>query len=113
LISSSYAAQYLGKENVTLEPTIDHNIVNLLDLIRRRYVSKGSDFRPMDLAEKSQFYALDAILDIATGAPMGDLQYDEDVNSYLKTTAAALPPLIMIGSVPSIQVCVLEPSLLF
>jgi len=67
----------------------------------------------MDLAEKSQFYALDAILDIATGAPMGDLRYDEDVNSYLKTTAAALPPLIMIGSVPSIQVCVLEPSLLF
>jgi hypothetical protein len=97
----------LGKENITLEPTIDRNIVNLLDLIRRRYVSKGSDIRPMDLAEKSQFFALDSILDIATGAPMGDLKYDKDVNSYLKTTAAALPPLIMIGSVPAAQVCIL------
>lgn len=66
----------------------------------------------MDLAEKSQFFALDAILDIATGAPMGDLKGDEDVNRYLKTTAAALPLLIMIGSVPSVQVCVLEPSAL-
>ncbi|KAE9382184.1 cytochrome P450 [Stipitochalara longipes BDJ] len=94
---------YLGKENITLEPTIDRNIVNLLDLIRRRYISKGSEIRPMDLAEKSQFVALDAILDIATGAPMGDLKYDKDVNCYLKTTAAALPPLIMVGSVPSVQ----------
>jgi len=94
---------YLGKENITLEATIDRNIVNLLDLIRRKYVSKGSDIRLMDLAEKAQFVALDAILDIATGAPMGDLQHDEDVNSYLKTTAAALPPLIMLGSVPSVQ----------
>jgi hypothetical protein len=68
-------------------------------------VSKGPDFRPMDLAEKSQFFALDSILDIATGAPMGDLTYDKDINSYLETTAAALPPLIMIGSVPSVQVC--------
>jgi hypothetical protein len=64
----------------------------------------------MDLAEKSQFYALDAILDIATGAPMGDLKNDEDVNSYLKTTATALPPLVMIGSVPSVQVCIFELS---
>jgi hypothetical protein len=103
----------LGKENINLEPTIDRNIVNLLDLIRRGYLSKGSDIRPMDLAEKSQFFALDSILEIATGAPMGDLKQDKDVNSYLKTTADALPMLIMIGSVPSVQVCILEPSLLF
>lgn len=66
----------------------------------------------MDLAEKSQFLALDAILEIATGAPMGDLKNDKDVNSYLKITAAVLPSLIMIGSVPSVQVCVLDPFLI-
>jgi hypothetical protein len=102
----------LGKENITLEATIDRNISSLLDLIRRSYVSKGSDFRPIDLAEKSQFLALDAILDIATGAAMGDLKNDKDLNSYLKITAAVLPSLIMIGSVPSVQVCVLDPLLI-
>ena len=96
----------------TLEATIDRNISSLLDLIRRSYFSKGSDVRPMDLAEKFQFLALDAILDIATGAPMGDLKNDKDVNSYLKTTAAVLPSLIMIGSVPSVQVCVLDSFLI-
>ena len=93
-----------------MEPTIDRNIVNFLDLIRRRYVSGGPGTRPMDLAEKAQFFALDSILDIATGAPMGDLKHDKDVNSYLKSTAEALPILIMIGSVPPVQVCIIEPS---
>ena len=65
----------------------------------------------MDLAEKSQFFALDSILDIATGAPMGDLEHDKDVHNYFKITAEALPALIMIGSVPSVQVCHLHPFL--
>jgi hypothetical protein len=56
----------------------------------------------MDLAEKSQFFTLDTIMDIATGVPVGDLEHDRDVYNYLKITADALAPLIMIGSVPSV-----------
>ena len=41
----------------------------------------------MDLAEKSQFFAFDAILEIATGALRGDLKGDEDVNRYLNTAS--------------------------
>lgn len=57
----------------------------------------------MDLATKVQFFTLDTIMDIATGAPMGDLEQDADVHRYLKTTAEALPPLIMMGSVPAVN----------
>jgi hypothetical protein len=57
----------------------------------------------MDLAQKAQFFTLDVIMDIATGAPIGDVEHDADVYSYLKTTADALAPLIMIGSVPAVQ----------
>lgn len=57
----------------------------------------------MDLAQKAQFFTLDVIMDIATGTPVGDLEHDADVYSYLRTTADALAPLIMIGSVPSVQ----------
>lgn len=88
---------------MTLEPTIDRNISRFVDLIRQKYLSSDSNFRPMDLAEKAQFFTLDVILDIATGAPTGDLEQDTDVYSYLKTTADALAPLIMISSVPSVQ----------
>ena len=66
-------------------------------------MSSGSNIRPMDLAQKAQFFTLDSIMDIATGAPMGDLEHNSDVHSYLKTTTDALPALIMIGSVPSVQ----------
>jgi hypothetical protein len=94
--------QYLGKENITIEPTIDRNILAFLNLIRRKYVSSDNNLRTMDLAEKSQFFTLDTIMDIATGVPVGDLEHDMDVYHYLKTTADALAPLIMIGSVPSV-----------
>jgi hypothetical protein len=93
----------LGKENITLEPTIDQNIVEFIRLIRTKYLSSGSIFRPMDLAAKSQFFTLDVIMDIATGAPMGDLDQGEDIHSYLKTTADALRALIMMGSVPAVS----------
>ena len=57
----------------------------------------------MDLAQKAQFFTLDTIADIATGALIGDLEQDADVFDYLKTTATALPALVMIASVPTVQ----------
>lgn len=63
----------------------------------------------MDLAQKAQFFTLDTIMDIATGAPMGDLESDEDIHSYLKTTADALPALIMMGSVPAVHALIQTP----
>jgi hypothetical protein len=57
----------------------------------------------MDLAQKAQFFTMDTITDIANGAPLGDLENDVDAFDYLKTTASALPVLIMIASVPSVQ----------
>ena len=86
-----------------MEATIDQNIVKFIALIRAKYLSSGSTLRPMDFACKAQFFTLDTIMDIATGAPMGDLEQDADVHRYLRTTADALPPLIMMGSVPVIH----------
>lgn len=94
---------YLGKENVTLEDTIDRNVLNFLNLIRTEYLSSGSNFRPMDLAQKSQFFTLDSIMDLATGTAIGDLKQDADIYSYLKTTADALGPMIMVMSVPEVS----------
>jgi hypothetical protein len=87
---------------MTLEPSIDRNVLKLLDLIKRKYIS-GSDFHPMDLAQKAHFFTLDTIMDVATGAPIGDLEHDVDVFDYLKTTGSVLPPTVMIASVPSVQ----------
>ena len=57
----------------------------------------------MDLAQKAHFFTLDTITDVASGAPIGHLEHDVDVFDYLKTTASALPALVMGASVPAIQ----------
>lgn len=57
----------------------------------------------MDLAQKAHFFTLDTITDIATGAPIGDLEHDADVYNYLKISADALSIRSVIGSVPAVQ----------
>ena len=86
-----------------MEPSIDRNILKLLDLIRRKYVSTVSGFKPMDLAKKAHFFTLDTITDIATGAPIGDLEQDADVHDYLKISCNALSIRSVIASVPAVQ----------
>lgn len=53
-----------------------------MDLLERKYVSTAHDTKPFDLAEKTQFFALDAIGDISLGAPFGFLAGDEDLFDY-------------------------------
>ncbi len=84
----------------TIEPTIDRNLIKFLDLIRRNNISSVSDIRSIDFALKAQFLALDSILDITTGDPMGDLKQDADLYNYLKSSASTMPAAVLVGSVP-------------
>jgi hypothetical protein len=44
---------YTGKENIGLEASIDVQVKNFVDLIRRKYISTAEESRPMDLASKA------------------------------------------------------------
>lgn len=77
-----------------------------MDLLEREYLSTHHETRPVDLAEKTQFFGLDAIGDIALGAPMGYLEGNEDVFDYnlivnkhmiLMNTMSALPWLARLA----------------
>jgi hypothetical protein len=57
----------------------------------------------MDLARKAHFFTLDTITDIATGAPIGDLENDADMYDYLKIGCDALSIRSVIASVPAVQ----------
>ena len=43
---------YTGKENIGLEASIDIQVKNFVDLVRRKYISTAGETRPMDLARK-------------------------------------------------------------
>lgn len=43
---------YTGKENIGLEASIDVQVKNFIDLVRRKYVSTAEETKAMDLASK-------------------------------------------------------------
>lgn len=90
----------LGFSLKNQECIIDRHVTNLVTLIRTKYLSDGEQGLIVDLAEKLQFFALDVVMDIATGNPFGDLVHDEDRHKYLKSTADSLPAIAMVSSVP-------------
>lgn len=95
-LRSKMAAGYSGKENDHLESTIDTRVQELLELIQKKYLSsKEAGFRPMDWGQKSSFFTLDAVTDLAFGYPVGALEKDEDPYEFFAHMEPAL-----IGGTP-------------
>ncbi|KAF2998659.1 hypothetical protein E8E13_008015 [Curvularia kusanoi] len=94
------AAGYSGKENTSMEGTVDDEIANFVHLIESKYISTGQDFRPIQFGEKASFFTLDIISNLAFGQAFGYLDKDEDVYDYLKITEASISFLILIANVP-------------
>ncbi|KAI9899078.1 hypothetical protein N3K66_005539 [Trichothecium roseum] len=95
-------AAYVGKENegFSFEPGMDRQLLAFVDLLKRKYVSTDWQTRPVDLAEKTQFFALDAIGDVSMGAPFGYLAYDEDLYQYNEINESSLPVMNMVSVLP-------------
>jgi len=85
------AAGYAGKENPTLESTVDIHVQNRVSLIRSKYVfDPDRPFNPMDLARKAQFFTFDVITEIGFGESTGDLVADEGLHGHVKTMQDSL-----------------------
>ncbi|KAM0318362.1 hypothetical protein ACHAO8_001753 [Botrytis cinerea] len=94
------AAGYSGKEVENLEQSIDRQLNAFIGLIERKYLSTATDFRPFDFAKKIQYFALDAITDVAFGTPFGCLAQDHDMYDYIKTVEQLLPAAVVAGVLP-------------
>ncbi|KAF2473107.1 pisatin demethylase [Lindgomyces ingoldianus] len=89
--------QYSGKENPSLESSIDTHVEELVHLIRSKYAAptaSTSATTPMDLATKMQYFTLDVISHVGLGNAFGDLKADEDINGYIASSEEGL----MIGN---------------
>lgn len=92
--------QYSGKEIDGLEALVDKHVQALVDLIQRKYISSGSDLRPLDLARKASFFTMDVITDIAFGAAWGCLSSDEDVGGWFEGTEQVMTAALWVSSFP-------------
>ncbi|ORY18140.1 cytochrome P450 [Clohesyomyces aquaticus] len=101
-LRNKMAFGYSGKENPSMEGTIDAQITKLVELIESKYLSDGSAHRPMDLAQKAQYFTLDVISDLAFGRAFGYLTQDADVYDYIKITGSYIPVMLTLANVPSL-----------
>jgi hypothetical protein len=95
--------QYSGKENEDLESTIDRNILVLVDLIRKKYLSTDLENKPLDFGRKSQYFTLDVISDVAYRQPFGYLETDSDMFEYISSVEKIFVAACMVTIFPWIN----------
>ncbi|KAH6845850.1 cytochrome P450 [Chaetomium sp. MPI-CAGE-AT-0009] len=91
---------YSGKENLSMESSIETQIAKLVELIETKYLSTDQDYRPMDWGVKAQYFTLDVIGELAWGQPMGFLDQDADVYDYIKITMTSVPAMMVLSTYP-------------
>jgi len=83
-----------------MESTIETQISRLVELIETKYLSTANEYRPMDLAQKVQYFTLDVISDLAFAEAFGYLRQDSDVFDYIKITGSFIPIMLILANVP-------------
>ncbi|KAL2266725.1 hypothetical protein VTJ83DRAFT_6077 [Remersonia thermophila] len=87
------APGYSGRENETVESSVDDRLAEFVTLIRTKYLADPSKPGPgviMDLSKKVVFFTLDVISTVGTGKPFGMLRWDEDIDGYVRSSEEAL-----------------------
>ncbi|KAH6691663.1 benzoate 4-monooxygenase cytochrome P450 [Plectosphaerella plurivora] len=103
------AIGYSGKDIEGLEAAVDGQILALVRLIDTRYISSQADFRPMDLAMKTQYLTLDVITTVSFGGAFGFLEMDEDVHSYIEMTEKSMPMMLFLSVLPGLAAFMQSP----
>ena len=85
-----------------MERTVNTHITKLIDLIERKYLSTNQHFRPVDFAQKIQFFSIDVISDLAFGQSFGYIEQDDDVFDFIKITMAYFLVTVVIANIPSL-----------
>ncbi|PHH62642.1 hypothetical protein CDD82_1985 [Ophiocordyceps australis] len=99
-LKSKMGLGYSGRDMGGFEPGIDKQIAAFVRLIECKYLSTATDYRPMDLARKCNYFALDVISELGFGAAFGFLAEDRDLYSYNEMTRKFFPFVMFMSSVP-------------
>ncbi|KAF7169919.1 hypothetical protein CNMCM5623_002470 [Aspergillus felis] len=73
------ASGYSGKENPDLEQAVDAQVMRLVDLIRRKYLSTSGNLRAVDFSLLSRYFTTDVVSRLGHGKAIGHLDEGEDV----------------------------------
>ncbi|KAI1801478.1 cytochrome P450 [Daldinia bambusicola] len=93
---------YSGRDNPGAEADVDAQVMSLINLIRKKYIShpgKG-EFRPLNLVQTVSFFTLDVLSKIALGNAFGSLESDSDSHEFCGTVSKHVPQMAFTADVP-------------
>ncbi|KAK0739351.1 cytochrome P450, partial [Apiosordaria backusii] len=95
---------YNGRENGSrgFEGSIDRQVMNLVALIEKKYISTPGKLRPFDLCAKAHFFSLDVISDASFGKAFGFLVEDRDLHRFIEINDSAVPIMNILQAIPSL-----------
>ncbi len=100
VLRSKLANGYNGREVEDLHARIDTQVVKLVGLIDKHYISTSSQLRSMKLSQVAHYFTLDVLSAIGFSEPFGYLDANEDLYDYIRTTEATLPVFIVTQLMP-------------
>ncbi|KAK8073572.1 pisatin demethylase, partial [Apiospora phragmitis] len=99
------APAYSGRDTPHLELCIDQQLLNLLALIRRTYLSAPEEgvFRTMSLIDVTSFFTLDVISKVALGSEFGCCAQNADPYKFHEVLGEHVPKMGLTTDVPWIR----------
>ena len=70
---------YFGREIEGMESAMDARIEDLCALIRRKYLSDETEYRPVDLSRICSYFTFEVIYTLAFGSTMGSQEHNKDM----------------------------------
>ncbi|KIW74357.1 hypothetical protein Z517_12297 [Fonsecaea pedrosoi CBS 271.37] len=112
LMRAKLSPGYSGKDNPECEPSIDQVVMDVVHLVKRKYLSVGSNIKPLDWAQLAQYFTLDVITYLSLGEAFGFVSDDTDKYTYVRSMEdnfpimnvfSAVPLLSAIARIPTVQ----------
>jgi len=110
ILKAKTASSYSGREIGNLEAAVDSQIVQLINLIRRKYITKagGGIIRPANFSDLTRFFSLDIISLLFFGKSWGHLDEGADVLGWVGAMDSALPLMTLAVEIPLFRTLLLS-----
>ena len=101
VLRGKLATLYNGKNSPHLEAVIDEHIQSLIQMIKERYISGSSEYKPLNFGVASTVMAVNVATQLAFSHPIQDrMNCDQDLTGYMNGMLRSLPVMQTLSAFP-------------
>ncbi|KAK4171797.1 putative cytochrome P450 E-class, group I [Triangularia setosa] len=101
ILKAKTAGPYAGRETEGgLERAVDFQLVRFVNLIRRKYLSRGDELLSIDFAQLSRYFTMDVISSLVFGKAWGHLDEGADVLGWVGAMDKLIPMMFLGMEIP-------------